>query len=182
MREDSTEWGRVVVNDDWAEYRHTIDRENFAIKIICGWNQPQKCNLWIKHLCGDDQWISLRDNSWQPQRYSQRYLVLPILGSRLNVRNTPGDRPYCSCAWNEQNLTQKPFISWSTVWSTKRNWRSKLECQNQLFWKPSTCCHLLACCHCRSRYREQSRGKGWADTIYINTLPRNFLLKKGVGG
>ena len=28
--------------------------------------------------------------------YSQRYLALPIPGSRLNARNTPGARPYCN--------------------------------------------------------------------------------------
>ena len=27
--------------------------------------------------------------------YSQRLLALPIPGSRLNARNSPGTRPYC---------------------------------------------------------------------------------------
>ena len=46
--------------------------------------------------------------------YSQRYLALPIPGSRLNSRNAPGTRSYCNCQWlqtfcrsnkTEQNLT-----------------------------------------------------------------------------
>ena len=32
------------------------------------------------------------------------------------------------------------------------------------------------------QYREQFCGKGWADTIYINTLPHNFWPKMGGGG
>jgi len=53
-------------------------------------------------LCGDDQWISLRTQvhtSWGKcpiDHYSQGSLILLIPDSRLNARNSPGARPYCS--------------------------------------------------------------------------------------
>ena len=124
---------------------------------------------WLKHLRGDGQWNKLAcayihtfwgkcvidDYSWQPQCYSQRYLALLITGSRLNVSNPPHDRPYCSCAWNKPRKFNTTEIFYFQLYSmiNKRTWWSKLECQSQLFWKPSTCCHLLACFHCRSWYR-----------------------------
>ena len=44
--------------------------------------------------------------------YSQRYLALPLPGSRLNARNSPGARPYC----NQYETTKATYSELFTVY------------------------------------------------------------------
>ena len=90
-----------------TEVANTVDRENFAVKIISR-SRPISLRVQVhtpqdKCLIGD---------------YSQRSLALLIPGSRLNSKNSPGACPYCNHqslknSWierNRENLTTQKFF------------------------------------------------------------------------